>query len=104
MTMKCSIGRINGRLARVTLLSGVLAGATILAGDGPATQDREQSHAAHEQTPPSRLVELVRNATKQFVNVNAATSAGYQPFLGCVSGPDHGAMGIHYVNGGLVGD
>src|SRR5438874_11179464 len=29
---------------------------------------------------------------------------GYQPFLGCVSGPDHGAMGNHYVNGALVGD
>jgi hypothetical protein len=38
-----------------------------------------------------------------FVDVNTATAAGYQPFLGCVSGPDHGAMGYHYVNGALVG-
>jgi len=38
------------------------------------------------------------------VGVNAAITAGYGPFLGCVSGPDHGAMGVHYVNGGLVGD
>ena len=26
------------------------------------------------------------------------------PFLGCVSSPQDGAMGIHYVNGDLVGD
>lgn len=47
---------------------------------------------------------MVRNATGQFIDVNAATAAGYQPFLGCVSGPDHGAMGVHYVNSNLVAD
>ena len=42
------------------------------------------------------LVNIVLNATKQYVdNVNAATAAGYSPVLGCVSGSDHGAMGIH---------
>jgi hypothetical protein len=81
-----------------------MACATLLAADAPATQEAEQSHAAHEQAAPAKLVQLVRDATKQFVNVNAATAAGYQPFLGCVSGPDHGAMGNHYVNGALVGD
>ena len=30
--------------------------------------------------------------------------AGYALFLGCVSSPQDGAMGIHYVNGDLVGD
>src|SRR5437016_11999317 len=63
-----------------------------------------QTHDGHENAAPARLVQLVRDATRQFVNVNAATAAGYQPFLGCVSGPDHGAMGNHYVNGALVGD
>ena len=53
---------------------------------------------------PASLVQLVRDATRQFMDVNAATAVGYGPFLGCVSGPDHGAMGIHYVNGTLVGD
>jgi hypothetical protein len=55
------------------------------------------------QQSPDKLVEIVRNATAQYVdNVNAATNAGYSPALGCVSGPDHGAMGIHYVNSSLV--
>jgi hypothetical protein len=63
------------------------------------------AQAVHEhQQSPSKLVQIVREATQQFLDVNAATAAGYAPFLGCVTGPDHGAMGIHYLNGALVGD
>ena len=50
------------------------------------------------------LVQVVRQATKPFKNVEAAKSAGYELFHGCVSGPQEGAMGIHFVNGGFVGD
>jgi hypothetical protein len=81
-----------------------LVAATLIAADVTATQDSDQAHAAHGQATPAKLVHLVRDATRQFIDVNAATAAGYQPFLGCVSGPDHGAMGNHYVNGALVGD
>lgn len=104
MTIKSSNYKISARLMCVTLVTGLIGGATLLAGYGPAPQDAAQPHADHEQTAPARLVQLVRDATKRFVDVNAATAAGYQPFLGCVSGPDHGAMGNHYVNGALVGD
>src|SRR5580700_4216830 len=51
---------------------------------------------------PSKLVQIVRSATFQYQNIDVATAAGYGPFLGCVSGTDHGAMGIHYVNGALL--
>ena len=53
---------------------------------------------------PAKLVEIVRNATQQFTDVNAATAANYQPLFGCVSGPDQGAMGVHYINLTLYGD
>ena len=33
-----------------------------------------------------------------------AQSEGYALMFGCVSGPDTGAMGLHYVNLALVGD
>jgi hypothetical protein len=46
----------------------------------------------------------VRDATRSFHDVGNATAAGYGRFLGCVSGPQPGAMGVHYVNGGLVRD
>ena len=59
---------------------------------------------AQQQAVQDKLVGIVRSATAQYVdNVNAATAAGYSPALGCVSGPDHGAMGIHYVNPTLLG-
>ena len=54
--------------------------------------------------PPATLVEEVRRATARFGDAGAASTAGYAPFLGCVSGPQSGAMGLHYVNGTLVGD
>jgi hypothetical protein len=64
---------------------------------------------AQQKTPPpgqgdqDKLVEIVRHATTQYVDdVKAATGAGYSPALGFLSGSDHGAMGIHYVNGSLV--
>jgi hypothetical protein len=52
------------------------------------------------QGSQDKLVEIVRNATQQYQDVNKAT--GYTPVLGCVSGSDHGAMGIHYVNLNLL--
>ena len=104
MTIRTFSRNFNKRSLYVTLLGGVIAAALVIAADG-ATQQADQPHAGHEQAAaPAKLVQLVRDATKQFVNVNAATAAGYQPFLGCVSGPDHGAMGNHYVNGALVAD
>ena len=63
-----------------------------------------QAHAHHGITAPAKLVQVVRDATQKFIDVNAATAAGYGPLFGCVTGPDRGAMGIHYVNGTLVGD
>jgi hypothetical protein len=51
---------------------------------------------------PSKLVQIVRTATDQYQDISAATAAGYGPFLGCVTGADHGAMGIHYVNPTLL--
>ena len=63
-----------------------------------------QAGNEHEHAAAAKLVQAVREATRQFIDVNAATAAGYGPFLGCISGPDHGAMGVHYINGPLVMD
>ena len=50
------------------------------------------------------LVQAVREVTAQFKDVRAAEAAGYELMFGCVSGPDSGAMGLHYVNLPLVLD
>ena len=54
------------------------------------------------QGDQNKLVQIVREATKQYLDINNAIAARYGPFLGCVSGSDHGAMGIHYVNPDLL--
>jgi hypothetical protein len=46
---------------------------------------------------PSPLVEKVRAATDRFRNINAATAAGFVQATPCVSGPEFGAMGVHFV-------
>jgi len=82
------------RILQLALLSGVITAAPLLV----------TAQAGHDHSAPAKLVQIVRQATQQFIDVNAAESAGYGPAFGCVSGPDHGAMGIHYINGALVGD
>ena len=47
------------------------------------------------------LVQIVRNATQKYQNV-ANAAPDYGPVAGCVSGSDHGAMGVHFVNGNLL--
>jgi hypothetical protein len=48
------------------------------------------------------LLKIVRDSTERFKNVSAAEAEGYTLQFGCVSGPDSGAMGLHYVNAALV--
>jgi hypothetical protein len=50
------------------------------------------------------LVRDVRQAANRFQDVNTATAEGYVSTASCVSGPNQGAMGVHYVNDGLVKD
>jgi hypothetical protein len=59
--------------------------------------------AMHAAMPPvsSALIDEVRRATDAF---RTTVPADYIPLFGCVSGPEEGAMGIHFVNLGLVGD
>ena len=70
----------------------------------PAAGQSPDSNTALAHSTPAKLVQIVREATREYIDVNNATAAGYGPFLGCVSGTDHGAMGVHYVNPTLVGD
>ncbi len=99
MTRRITIFTSMVNTLRWASLSALVLGAPLLvAGQG-------FNHGqVHRQESPAKLVQVVRDATRQFLDVNAATAAGYVPFLGCVTGPDHGAMGIHYVNVALVGD
>jgi len=43
------------------------------------------------------LIEKVRNATARYTDLNVALADGFVPATPCVSGPDTGAMGVHFV-------
>jgi hypothetical protein len=92
------------KLARLALLGTMGVAWIAPAADARGAQD---DHAAlHASIPDAGLVREVRRATRAFVDdPESAEAAGYAPFLGCVSGGgEAGAMGLHYVNFGLVGD
>ncbi|MGA3224310.1 MAG: hypothetical protein ABSC65_11160 [Acidobacteriaceae bacterium] len=83
-------------ILRLGLLGALTAAGPLLAaGTGAGGSEQEQAAS-------STLVQTVRQATERFVDVNAATAAGYAPAFGCVTGPDMGAMGVHYINNALV--
>jgi hypothetical protein len=79
---------------------------------GQATADHPTTHrstgdspaSARHKQPAGELIRIVRESTRRFHDVNQAMAEGYQLAFGCVSGPDDGAMGLHYVNMDLVGD
>src|SRR5215813_9030652 len=93
MITKAMIATSIMKFVRLALLSSVFGMPLMVVAQG-----------AHDHRAPAKLVQTVREATQQFIDVNNAPPAGYGPAFGCVSGPDHGAMGIHYINGALVGD
>jgi hypothetical protein len=86
-------------LLRTALLTAMITVASLLAFAGDSAHVHDDADASKL---PAKLVHDVRVATQQFINVNNAGPAGYAPAFGCVSGPDHGAMGIHYLNGSLL--
>src|SRR4029077_9869547 len=68
---------------------------------GVAAQHQEQTPEQKKQA--SALVQAVREATRPFLNVENA-APDYALVFGCVSGGDFGAMGMHFLNGSLLGD
>ena len=79
-------------------IAGALGAATLVVT--PMMAADQHDHAA----APAGLVKVVREITEQYKDVAVAKSAGYALAFGCVSGPDTGAMGLHYVNMPLVTD
>lgn len=86
----------------VRLVLFVLSATTSLSALASLGAD-DMQHTGHAASSPSSFVESVRQATQQFLDVRNVP-AGYGPVLGCVSGPDAGAMGVHFVNPALLGD
>ena len=87
------------------ILIGCAVAATLLASSAAMPVEIEHEHSATE-TPwqaNSPMVLKVRKATARFRDINVALAEGYAPGTPCVSGPNSGAMGVHLINGALLG-
>lgn len=78
--------------------------ALILAVTSPSGAAAQEDHAHAPASQQNELVKVIREATERFRDVAAAEAEGYRLMFGCVSGPDSGAMGLHYVNLSLASD
>ena len=68
----------------------------------PAASQAQADERSEEADSP--MVRIVREATIALRDPQAAEAAGYALSSGCVSGPEEGAMGVHYGNAALLGD
>lgn len=88
------------------LTTARMLGALATFGLAPAASaqgDPQQPQTEAPERLPG-IVRQVREATRQFQDPGAAIAAGYESTQNCVSGPNGGAMGVHYVNETLIAD
>jgi type II secretory pathway pseudopilin PulG len=81
-------------MRRYPVIAALLGAALLAASSASARQDN---------------LAAARQATAAYHDVGAAMAAGYGEFrdaqnIACIENQPLGTMGIHYVNGGLVGD
>jgi hypothetical protein len=84
------------------LCASLVLSATGLAHDAHASKEHGGFHDS--RIKPSPLVEKVRAVTRRYRNIEVAIAEGWVPATPCVSGPNSGAMGVHYVLPERVGD
>lgn len=77
-----------------------LAAMTLLESTSVAVADHDDSG----DKMATGLVREVIKGTRQYRDASAAMAAGWFSNQSCVSGPEKGAMGIHFSNVGLLGD
>jgi hypothetical protein len=91
--------RIDVIIIGTALLATAPAAAAAAETVTQAEQDAAWNFMHHRAGP---LVQAVRDATARYQDVSKAEADGYTPVLGCVSGADMGAMGMHYLKASLL--
>jgi len=106
--VKVKVGQLATKLEGATmalLALMVFSPSTVLAQRDHSHETTEQHDTTGEQKRAANaLIAVVRESTVRFKDVRIAEAEGYGLQFGCVSGPDAGAMGMHFVNFPLVLD
>ena len=99
-----SSARIRRKVIRLaTQFRFAVIGALALTSVSPLLIVAQDSHSHTEQAQQETanqiaLIKIVRDSTDRFHEVAQAEREGYALAFGCVSGPDQGAMGLHFIN------
>jgi hypothetical protein len=90
---------------KTRILGGCATAVVLLASPAAMPAEAGHDHSAVESPwhAGSPLVQKVRDATAKYRDINVALADGYAPATPCVSGPNSGAMGVHLINGALLG-
>lgn len=95
------------RMVRASAVAALLVASTAsIAAAAPATGTTPGQMPGQMQ---SHSLKALRAATDQFHSIQRVEHKGYAKFsdingITCIAEPGMGAMGVHYVNGDLVGD
>jgi hypothetical protein len=84
-------------LCRPTPALLFLGVALIAIGSEPSYAGRSAQNASGLRADTEPLIDRVRTATARFNDINVAIAEGWVQGTPCVSGPDTGAMGVHFV-------
>jgi hypothetical protein len=85
-------------------LAGIVTAFALLSPAAAVVETQGGQHLRHDHRADGPLPGAVREATERFRDVNVAIADGYAKNGGCVSGPEEGAMGVHYVKFSLFDD
>jgi hypothetical protein len=82
---------------RVTFASLPFAMFLLATGGQPTFAGQSPKTASEDRADTSPLINKVRAATARFKDISVAIAEGWVQGTPCVSGPDTGAMGVHFV-------
>jgi hypothetical protein len=96
---------IRGLFSQATILACTLGIPVLATATEPPslTSPNAAQHSSSGGRERSPLIDKVRNATARFRDINALSSDWVRA-TPCVSGPDFGAMGVHFVLPARLGD
>jgi len=103
--MDLKLTRWATRLQRAMIVFALIG---VLTSRGHAQSTPSPATTQHHASTPAlttqatALINIVRESTARFQDPAEAGREGYFLKFGCVSGPDSGAMGLHFVNGTLL--
>jgi hypothetical protein len=95
--------RFKYSMIALIILSALALRALAQDGHSHTQSPQHQASASDQKGQAGALLKIVRESTERFKDVAVAEREGYTLTFGCVTGPDAGAMGMHFVNFDLVG-